>query len=105
MVSLSAKFDRFAQRIADIGSAGCPAALFVGDVIFHSGTGIDFQLTTIDRAPETTIVNCGVDVIRIVFRIVNMFFRTVYAKPLFGNLYIVSWFLSKWDITSNSPVA
>ena len=76
----AAKFNGFKKRIANIFCTCGPSTLLICNIIFDAGARIDFQLTTIDGSTETRIVLTRVSIIGIVFRIVNVFLSTIYAK-------------------------
>jgi hypothetical protein len=65
--------------MADICCRGGPTAIFVGDVIFDPRARVDFQFARVHGSTETGIDFSCVDVVCIVFRIVNMLFWSVDA--------------------------
>jgi hypothetical protein len=54
----------------------------VGDVILHAGTRVDLELDGIDGASESRIPLSGVLVIGVVFRVIDVLFRSVYPQSL-----------------------
>lgn len=62
--------DGACERVLDVTGGGSPAAVFVGDIVFHSSRGVDFKLGRVNGGAETCIIGTGVYVVGIVSRVV-----------------------------------
>jgi hypothetical protein len=79
--------DGFAKEIPDESRGGCDAEIFRSDVIFHTITFVNGQLPPlVDRTAESPVVLSGIDVVGVVFGVVDVLFRAVTSKPLAGYL-------------------
>lgn len=54
----------------DVAGRGGPAAVFVGNIVFHSGRGVNFKFGGVDGGAESCVVRAGIHVVGIVFRVV-----------------------------------
>lgn len=70
---------------AEVSSTGRPTAVFVGDVVLHAASRVNFQLPRVNRTSEPLVVSTGILSVGVAKGIVDMFFRSVDAKSLLGN--------------------
>lgn len=83
----SSQVDGFAKEIPDESRGGCDAEIFGSNVIFHAITFVNGELPPlVDRTAESPVVLPGIDVVGVVFGVVDVFFRAVTSKPLAGYL-------------------
>lgn len=67
----SAKLNAFAKELADVQSRGHNTGLLIGDVVLEASTGVNSQLNSlVDRTTKSSIILCGIEVVRIVLGIV-----------------------------------
>jgi hypothetical protein len=72
------KINAAAKQIPDMPSGRGDARVFSGNVGLKAGTIIYAQFAPlIDRPTESTVVLAGIDVVGVVFRVVNVFLRAM----------------------------
>jgi hypothetical protein len=90
ILSASTKFNGLGKGFTNVTSTCRPSTLLICNVIFYSGARIDFKFTRIDWTAKTTIILSSIDVIGVIFRIIDMFFRSVNSKSFLSYLLISS---------------
>lgn len=73
------------EAVSDITRRGGPVATLVGDVVLHAGIRIDCKLHLLDRSTKTLVVLSCIDIVSIIFRVVNMLLK-VGSVELCGRL-------------------
>ncbi len=86
----AAEVDGPREAMTQISSARCPAAVLVGDVVLHTGTGIDFEFTRVDRTSQSLVVFTSIFVIGIAKRVIDVFLGPVDTQPLRSDLELLS---------------
>ena len=68
----TAKMDTPGETVFDVSSTGSYANPFVGNIVFHARVGVNLQLNWLHRRPQSLIIHSRVNVVCIVFRVVDM---------------------------------
>lgn len=66
----TAEVDGAGERVLDVAGGRGPATVFVGDIVFHSSRGVDFELGGVNGGAEACVVGPGVYVVGVVFWVV-----------------------------------
>ena len=91
-----ATFNSFQQRIANVFCRSHPPPLFICNIILDPRPWVNKQFSRIHRPAETAVKLSCVNVVRIVLRIIDVFFRSVDTEAINGDLPVntvsfVSW--------------
>lgn len=87
MLVLAAKIDSLTEEIADEARGGSDADIFRSNVVLHAGPLIDTQLRfLVHWTTQSPVILPCIDVVRIVFRVINVLFWSITPKSLFSNL-------------------
>jgi hypothetical protein len=74
------KPDALAKQSPHVQSGGHDACLLVGNVVLQPRSRIDGQLDTlIDRAPQSRVILCGIEVVGIILGVINVVLGPVAA--------------------------
>ena len=80
---LASQVDGLSEKVPDKSGRGCNANIFRGDVVLHAIALINGQLPPlVDRTTKSPVVLSSIDVVGVVFRVVDVLFRAVTSKPL-----------------------
>ena len=88
VMASTTKLNCLTKRFTDITGASFPSTALVRDIIFHACVGIDFEFATVNWTAETGVILSCVDVVGIVFRVIDVFFRTVDSETFFRDLLL-----------------
>jgi hypothetical protein len=86
MVSTSSQFNCLQQRMTDISCGGGPTAIFARNVVFNPCAGVDLQFARVHGSTKTRVEFSRVDVISVIFWIVNVFFWSIDTQTIDGDL-------------------
>lgn len=83
----STVFDGATEKLAEKLGRGHDADSLVGNVVLHTGLGVDGELLPlVDGSTETPVVAAGILVVGVVFGVVNVLLGSVTAEPVVGDL-------------------
>lgn len=74
------------EGMLDVAGGGGPSARLVRNVILHAGGGVDGKLGGVDGRTKTGVVDAGIEVIGVIFGVVDVFFGAVDTEPLGSDL-------------------
>jgi len=92
----SATLDSLQQRSANVPCRSHPATLFIGDVILNPRTWVNKQFPRIHRSTQTWVKLSCVDVVRIVLRVINVFFWSIDTETINGDLPVNAVSFLSW---------
>lgn len=81
------ELDAGGEQLPHVLSGGHDTDALVCNVVLHAGLGVDAQLSVlVNGTSKSRIIVCGVDVVGIVFGVVDVLLRAVAAKSFSSDL-------------------